>query len=189
VNSVKASGKKAGGGAWKSQSGSQSVAEESLRPSFDTSLQADVRGRKLFDNMKRSDPQVISHASSSAIFSASQTEFKPNSSSLLSSSSSQAQYSPLASLSSLNQWLLSIRKEIQVSLDSNSIRAITPNECRELVTSIFDSRQQSLQKIKQKIQSAQHDLETNGPILVSPLPSSLILSLSPSLSVSHSVSL
>jgi hypothetical protein len=168
VNSVKASGKKAGAG-WKSQSGSQSVTEEALRPSFDTSLQADVRGRKLFDNMKRTDPHVTTHspASASALFSSSQTEFKPQSSFMLSStmtsSSSPSSHSPLASLSSLNQWLLSIRKEIQLSLDSNSIRAITPNECRDLVLSIFDSRQQSLQKIKQKIQSAQHDLETNGP--------------------------
>lgn len=151
MNSIKASGKKS---AWKANN----TPNEQSRPSFDTSIQADVRGRKLFDNMKKSDPHVVNHNSSGPL-SSSQLEYKPQASM---SSTMSSTISPQSSLSSLSNWLLSIRKEIQTSLDSNSIRSLTLNECKDLVSSILDSRQQILQKIKQKIESTQQEIDLNG---------------------------
>jgi hypothetical protein len=55
-----------------------------------------------------------------------------------------------------------MRKEIQIAMDSNTIRSLSLNECRDLVSSLFESRGQSLQKIKQKVQTTQQEIELNG---------------------------
>jgi hypothetical protein len=109
--------------------------------------------------MKRSDPHSSASLSPATAAAA-----------LLSSSSSPSSFSasassgltPQSSLTSLSQWLLSMRKEIQIAMDSHSIRSLSLNECRDLISSIFDSREQSLQKIKSKVQSTQQEMELHG---------------------------
>lgn len=132
--------------------------ELNSRPSFDTSIQADVRGRKLFDNMKKSDPHIVGNSSlsSSQIFNSTlQSESK-----VLSSSMSST-FSPLSSLSTLSQWILTIRKEIQTTMDSGSFRTMSINECRDLVITLLDNRQQFLTKINQKIETLRRDNDGN----------------------------
>lgn len=134
--------------------------EINSRPSFDTSIQADVRGRKLFDNMKKSDPHIVGNSSSQIFNSTLQSESK-----VLSSSMSST-FSPLSSLSTLSQWILTIRKEIQTTMDSGSFRTMSINECRDLVITLLDNRQQFLTKINQKIETLRRD--NDGSYLQNP---------------------
>jgi hypothetical protein len=128
--------------------------EATPRPSFDTSIKADVRGRKLFDNMKKSEPKVINSSNNPLSSSISQPS-SPNPSSSLSI--------PLTATSNPSQWLLAYRRDVQCAMDQSSgktIRSLSLNECREMVISLLDAREQQVAKITQKIKTLLQ--ENNG---------------------------
>lgn len=151
INAAKFSGRKA----MSASKGSTLCSTDPL-PSFDTSIAADVRGRKLFDNMKRdavSSLSISSNMNERLSMSRSVTGLARSNSfmsqtisserSVVSHSPSKAQTTgsnPPASYGSSAHWILSFRSELQAAIDTDAIRSLSLKECRDAIASLYDTK-------------------------------------------------